>query len=127
MTRLALHAVRLMANGSVPFEFVRGLLAGKVHTVGFGIHNFMDAEQVAAADHDPVVKARLDSCVFKGAVKNRATNEWEAVPMCAMNQQRWSNLYDERLQDPVLLAEAQVPQPGTAAASVAPQPPVLVS
>ncbi len=114
--RLLTHVARLLLNGTVPFEFVRGLLARKVHTVGFGIHNFMDAEKVAAADRDPVVKARLDSCVFKGPVKNRATGEWEAVPMCAMNQQRWSNLYDERLQDPALRAEPQVPQPGAAQA-----------
>jgi hypothetical protein len=40
---------------------------------------------VAAADRDPVVRARLDACVFKGAVKNRKSGEWEAVPMCAMS------------------------------------------
>ena len=34
---------------------------------------------------------------FKGAVKNRGTGEWEAVPMCAMNQHRWSDLYGERI------------------------------
>jgi hypothetical protein len=52
---------------------------------------------VAAADRDPVVRARLDACVFKGAVKNRKSGEWEAVPMCAMNEGRWSQLYAERL------------------------------
>ena len=71
------------------------------------MHNFMDAAQVAAAEDDPVVKARLDSCVFKGAVKN-AAGEWEGVPMCSMNQQRWSELYERRLQDPVLMAQPQV-------------------
>jgi hypothetical protein len=49
--------------------------------------NFMDAKQVAQADTDPVVRARLDSCVFKGAVKRKG--EWVAVPMCSMNQQTW--------------------------------------
>ena len=29
----------------------------------------MRASQVANADQDPVVRARLNSCVFKGAVK----------------------------------------------------------
>ncbi len=52
---------------------------------------------MANAANDPVTKSRLDACVFKGAVKNRATGEWEAVPMCAMNQNRWSELYQERL------------------------------
>ena len=35
-------------------------------------------------------RARLDACVFKGAVKNRATGKWEAVPMCSMNQAGWT-------------------------------------
>ena len=68
-----------------------------MHTLGVGMHNFMDAAKVANAPNDPVVQARLDACVFKRAVKNRATNEWEAVPMCAMNQSRWSELYADRL------------------------------
>ena len=58
----------------------------------------MDAAQVALADSDPVIKARLDSCVFKGAVKRNG--EWEAVPMCAMNEKVWSEVYDARLQIP---------------------------
>ena len=49
------------------------------------MHNFMSAAQVANADNDPVVRARLDSCVFKGAVK--CNGEWMAVPMCLMNRQ----------------------------------------
>ncbi len=57
----------------------------------------MDANRVADAAHDPTTKSRLDACVFKGAAKNRVTGEWEAVPMCAMNQNRWSELYEERL------------------------------
>ena len=59
MLRLALHAVRLAFNGQVPFEFTRALITGRAHTVGTGIHNFMHAEQVANADNDPVVRARL--------------------------------------------------------------------
>ena len=65
----------------------------------------MDAAQVADAPNDPTIQSRLDSCVFKGAVRNRQSGEWEAVPMCAMNQQRWSDVYDERLQDPALARE----------------------
>ena len=105
--RLAAHVARLVVTGKIPAEFVGALLAGKAHTVGFGIHNFMDAAQVAQAPDDPVIQSRLDSCVFKGAVKNQASGEWEAIPMCAMNQRRWSDLYDERLSDPALAEERQ--------------------
>ncbi len=107
IVRLLVHVGRLLLTGEIPVEFVAALLTGQAHTVGFGIHNFMDAAQVANAPHDPTIQARLDSCVFKGAVKNRRTGEWEAVPMCAMNQQRWSDVYDERLEDPLLAHEAQ--------------------
>jgi len=82
-------------------------LRGKVHTLGVGMHNFMDAKQVARAPDDPVIKARLDSCVFKGAVKRNG--QWEAVPMCSMNQQTWSEVYEERSHDPELAKQAQVP------------------
>ncbi|HEX8679387.1 MAG TPA: hypothetical protein VF683_05485, partial [Chthoniobacterales bacterium] len=75
-----------------------------------------DAKQVALAETDPVIKARLDSCVFKGAVKRNG--KWEAVPMCSMNQQTWSEVYDSRLQDPELLNEPQVYRPATAAAEL---------
>jgi len=57
----------------------------------------MEASRVANAPSDPVTQARLEACVFKGAVKNRASGEWEAAPMCAMNQARWSELYADRL------------------------------
>ena len=68
----------------------------------------------------PVVRARLDSCVFKGAVKR--SGQWEAVPMCAMNQQTWSEVYDERLRDPELIEatsldmQKHVPPEGRASA-----------
>lgn len=105
--RLLAHLGWLLVTQKIPAEFVGALFAGKAHTVGFGIHNFMDATQVAAAPGDPTIQSRLDSCVFKGAVKNRQSGEWEAVPMCAMNQQRWSDVYEERLQDPILAREPQ--------------------
>ncbi|MEO7165446.1 MAG: radical SAM protein [Spartobacteria bacterium] len=98
---------RYMTSRNAPPEVLRSLLRGQVHTVGVGMHNFMDAAQVANAENDPVVKARLDSCVFKGAVKR--DGEWVAVPMCSMNQQTWSEVYDARLNDPELAKEAQVP------------------
>ncbi|MEO5718058.1 MAG: hypothetical protein ABIR29_05745 [Chthoniobacterales bacterium] len=91
------RAAALIASGQLPAPFLRALLTGRAHTINIGTHNFMDARQVANAPNDPVVQARLDACVFKGAVKNRATGDWEAVPMCAMNQSRWSALYAERL------------------------------
>ena len=105
--RLLAHAGYLMLAGKIPSEFLNALLRGQAHTVGFGIHNFMDASQVADAPQNPKIQARLDACVFKGAVKNRASGEWEAIPMCAMNQRRWGDLYDERLSDPVLIGQPQ--------------------
>lgn len=60
------------------------IAAREVHTLGVGIHNFMGSATVATADRDPVIRARLDSCVFKGAVKE--SGEWVAVPMCKMNE-----------------------------------------
>ncbi len=91
------RAAALIASGQVPAPFLRALITGRAHTINIGTHNFMDARQVANAPNDPVVQARLDACVCKGAVKNRATGDWEAVPMCAMNQSRWSALYAEWL------------------------------
>ena len=95
--RLLVRLGWLLISGKIPLEFVVALLTGRAHTLNLGTHNFMDAAQVANAPNDPVVQARLDACVFKGAVKDRATGEWEAVPMCAMNQSRWSELYVDRL------------------------------
>ncbi len=96
------RAAALIFSGQIPFRFLRALATGRAHTINIGTHNFMDAEQVAKALNDPVTRSRLDACVFKGAVKNRANGEWEAVPMCAMNESRWSALYAERLDDPAL-------------------------
>ncbi len=93
------RAIALVVTGEIPATFVRALLTGRAQTLNTGTHNFMDADRVANAPNDPVTKSRLDACVFKGAVKNRATGEWEAVPMCAMNQNRWSELYEERLRN----------------------------
>lgn len=97
--------LRYMTSRKAPPEIFRSLLRGRVHTAGVGMHNFMGAAQVANAEHDPVVRARLDSCVFKGAVKRNGV--WEAVPMCSMNQQTWSKVYDARLDDPELVRQAQ--------------------
>ena len=113
ITRLLAHISWLLLTGKIPAEFISALAVGQAHTVGFGIHNFMDAAQVADAPNNPTIQSRLDSCVFKGAVKNRQNGEWEAIPMCAMNQQRWSDVYEERLQDPVLAREAQVNNPAS--------------
>ena len=100
--RTAARALALLANGTFRLPFLLALVTGRAHTINIGTHNFMDASQVANAPNDPVTRARLDACVFKGAVRNRASGEWEAVPMCAMNQSRWSELYAQRLRDPVL-------------------------
>ena len=105
--KLVLQMGRYLTSRRAPREILMSILRGQVHTLGVGMHNFMHAKQVASADVDPTVRARLDSCVFKGAVKRNG--KWEAVPMCAMNQQTWSEVYDERLNDPELLKEPQVP------------------
>ncbi len=97
--RAAARVLALVRHGILPGGHLRDLVAGRAHTINIGTHNFMDAAQVAQADRDPVVKARLDACVFKGSILNRATGEWETVPMCAMNQGRWSAIYGERLRD----------------------------
>ena len=109
IARIATQMLRYLTSRNAPREIFQSLLRGKVHTLGVGMHNFMDAKQVALADTDPVIKARLDSCVFKGAVKRNG--KWEAVPMCSMNQQTWSEVYDSRLQDPELLKQPQVYAP----------------
>jgi hypothetical protein len=97
---------RSMSSRDAPPEILRSLVRGQVHTVSVGMHNFMDAAQVANAAHDPIVRARLDSCVFKGAVKRNG--EWVAVPMCSMNQQTWSEVYEARLHDPELVRQSQL-------------------
>jgi hypothetical protein len=106
LARVVTQMTHYLTSRNAPREIFRALLRGQVHTLGVGMHNFMGSEKVARAATDPVIKARLDSCVFKGAVKRNGT--WEAVPMCAMNQQTWSEVYEERLRDPHL---AQQPQP----------------
>jgi hypothetical protein len=95
--RTLARVLALVASGEIPLNFLRAIATGRAHTINIGTHNFMDAARVANAPNDPVTRVRLEACVFKGAVKNRATGEWEAVPMCAMNQSRWSALYAERL------------------------------
>ncbi len=98
--RLAAYLGGHFLSGKFPRALLAALLKGQVHTLGIGIHNFMDAAKTATAAADPVIKSRLDSCVFKGAVKR--DGEWTAVPMCQMNQERWSRVYEERLADPHL-------------------------
>ena len=109
IARVATQMFRYLTSRNAPREIFQSLVRGQVHTLGVGMHNFMDAKQVALADTDPVIKARLDSCVFKGAVKRNG--KWEAVPMCSMNQQTWSEVYNGRLQDPELLKQPQVYAP----------------
>jgi glycosyltransferase involved in cell wall biosynthesis len=104
--RALIHLVVLMASGRLPVPMMLDLIRGQAHTLGVGTHNFMDAAEVERADQDPVVRARLNACVFKGAVKENG--EWKAVPMCKMNQQKWSEIYEERLRDAALLRERQV-------------------
>jgi hypothetical protein len=103
--RVASHLTQHVIAGKMPASLLRDTLRGDVHTIGIGIHNFMDAAMVARADQDPVIKARLDSCVFKGAVKQNG--EWVGVPMCKMNETKWAEIYARRFADPVLRAMPQ--------------------
>lgn len=107
--RVAAHLGGRILRGSLPAGLVAAALRGQVHTLGIGMHNFMDAAQVADAPNNPVTQCRLDSCVFKGAVKRHG--QWEAVPMCAMNQRTWSEIYQQRLDNAALRAQPQVPRP----------------
>ena len=109
IAKVAATMIRYLGSRNAPREIFQSLLRGKVHTLGVGMHNFMGSEKVASAPNDPVIRARLDSCVFKGAVKRNG--QWEAVPMCAMNQQTWSDVYEERLQDPELQKQPQPVSP----------------
>ena len=104
--RALFHFAALIISRRLPLPIMFDLVRGRAHTLGVGTHNFMDASEVERADHDPVVRARLDSCVFKGAVKENG--EWKAVPMCKMNQQKWAEIYDQRLRDPELVKQPQV-------------------
>ena len=98
--KLATHLVGHVVKGRLPAPMVGALIRGEAHTLGIGMHNFMDAAMVSKADTDPVITSRLDSCVFKGAVKQ--DGEWVAVPMCKMNEAKWGEVYARRLQDPTL-------------------------
>jgi hypothetical protein len=104
--QLVFQMTKYFSSRQAAWEVVGSVLRGQVHTLGVGMHNFMDAAQVQRADRDPVIRARLDSCVFKGAVKR--DGEWVAVPMCSMNQETWAKVYDERLNDPELIKQPQV-------------------
>jgi hypothetical protein len=105
LARVLTRATAMVLSGKIPKSIFFDLLRGKVHTLGVGIHNFMDASQVTDAENDPVIKCRLDSCVFKGAVKREGI--WEAVPMCSMNQKVWSDIYRERSERPDLMSQPQ--------------------
>jgi hypothetical protein len=106
--RIASH----LGKGKLPRTMLPAVARGEVHTLGIGMHNFMDAAMVSRAATDTTIQSRLDSCVFKGAVKQ--DGEWVAVPMCKMNEAKWSEVYTRRLQDPALVgakAELQKQEP----------------
>lgn len=88
-------ARQIMRRGT-PWHFLGSLLRGRTHPVNIYMHNFMSSAQAATADTDPVVAARLQACVFKGAVKQ--DDEWKATPMCAMNQAVWRKTLAERMK-----------------------------
>jgi hypothetical protein len=105
LLQLAAYGLESILTGRLPLPVLAAMLTNRAHVLGVGMHNFMDAAMVARADTDPVIKARLDSCVFKGAVKMEG--EWKAVPMCSMNQANWSRIYEERASDPELKGISQ--------------------
>ena len=93
LAKAVFRLVALAANRKLPLDLSLDLLRGQAHTVNIGTHNFMDTTAVAQAESDPVVRTRLQGCVFKGAVRNGATGEWEAVSKCLMNQSRWQEVF----------------------------------
>lgn len=95
MSRLAVHIIRHVTSGKLPWSIIGAAIRINIHTVGTGIHNFMGTEQVVNANNEPVTKCRLYSCIFKGAIKRNG--QWEAVPMYAMNEKTWSEVYRERM------------------------------
>ncbi len=105
VVRFAHYFADGLARGRMRLGVLASLLSGRAHVVNLGIHNFMGAAQVAAAESDPVTRARLDACVFKGAVKENG--EWKAVSMCRMNQQKWSEVYAARSANPELAGQTQ--------------------
>ncbi len=105
LAQLARYFFEGIMGGRVPASAFFAMITGQAHVLGIGIHNFMDAAQVATADSDPVTSARLDACVFKGAVKENG--DWKAVPMCRMNQQKWSEVYAARSANPELARQSQ--------------------
>ena len=120
VARLGVRLIEHVALGKIPPAMLPAIAAGEVHTLGLGIHNFMGGATVATADRDPVIKSRLDSCVFKGAVKENG--EWIAVPMCKMNEAKWSEVYTRRLADPALATPPPGPTPRPAFPAPAPFP-----
>lgn len=96
LPRLLSHAVRLVSTGRWPWRTALRWLRGRANVTSIYMHNFMSAEEVASASRDATVQARLDGCVFKGAIR-RDDGSWEAVPMCSMNLAEWGNLFDRRL------------------------------
>jgi len=93
--RLLARFARLMVNGTLPAHFVRAWLRGEAHPVSIYMHNFMSAAEVAAGASNPTIQARLQACVFKGAVKHDGA--WTAVPMCSMNEAQWRAILDRRI------------------------------
>jgi len=79
--RLLSGATRLLIKGVWAPGVLARWFTGRAHVTSIYMHNFMSSEQVANAPHDPIVRARLDGCVFKGAIQ-REGGAWEAVPMC---------------------------------------------
>ncbi len=96
MANLLVHAVRLIFMGIWPWRIVMRWLRGAAQVTSIYMHNFMNSEQVASAPTDPTVQARLDGCVFKGAIR-RDDGSWEAVSMCSMNKSEWGKLFDQRI------------------------------
>lgn len=69
------------------------LLRRQVATLNVIQHNFMSAEEIRSGSS--TVRERLQGCSFRGAV--RKGEEWEAVPMCAMNVDQRQEIYAQEI------------------------------
>jgi len=96
-TRLCARAVALIVSGALPLEFVRALLIGRAQNDEHRhphFHGLKPRRQRGkrSGHEEPPRRVRL-----QGSGEKPRHRRVEAVPMCTMNQQRWSDLYEERI------------------------------
>jgi hypothetical protein len=71
IARVAARLFRYLTSRNAPREIFQSLLRGQVHTLGVGMHNFMDAAQVAQA---PMIQSSRRDWTL--ASSRRGEAEW---------------------------------------------------